>query len=201
MLLWSFWNTRAKSVIKVFLYNCLPGLLHDCVPKQQASTSKSNDQIYCGPYRDTGYSPYYVKCFECLEKRYINVKNHYYYCVYLVASPVSVYQEVTVLLSLTHQMEMCFMRHSNFCTQVKFTTLDENLGTDMNGNNLWFLSTISDSLLLALAAHWHIAWTCFDNSKSWVVVLSDPLDYWGTKSFFWSNTWRGCRICWIHKCE
>ncbi len=114
MLLWSFWNARAKSVIKVFLYNCLPGLLHDCIPKQQASTSKSNDQIYCGPYRDKGYSPYYVKCFECLEKRYINVTNHYYYCVYLVTSPVSVYQEVTILLSLTHQMEMCLFTNV-FC--------------------------------------------------------------------------------------
>ncbi len=31
----------------------------------------------------------------------------------------------------------CFLRHSNFCAKVKFTTLDENLGTDMNGNNLW----------------------------------------------------------------
>ncbi len=24
MLLWSFWSARAKSVVKVFLYNCLP---------------------------------------------------------------------------------------------------------------------------------------------------------------------------------
>ncbi len=30
-------EARAKSVIKVFLYNCLPELLHDCVLKQQAS--------------------------------------------------------------------------------------------------------------------------------------------------------------------
>ncbi len=38
MLLWSFWNAWAKSVVKVFLYNCLK---HDWVHKQQHSPPKA----------------------------------------------------------------------------------------------------------------------------------------------------------------
>ncbi len=83
-------------------------------PNSKHLPPKAMTKCIVVPYRDTGYSPYYVKCFECLEKRYINVTNHYYYCVYLVTSPVSVYQEVTILLSLTHQMEMCLFTNV-FC--------------------------------------------------------------------------------------
>ncbi len=39
MLLWSFWKAWRKSVVKVFLYNCLT--------RQQASSSESNNRIYC----------------------------------------------------------------------------------------------------------------------------------------------------------
>ncbi len=40
ILFWSFW---AKSVIKVFLYNCLKRLCSQTA----ASTSESNERIYC----------------------------------------------------------------------------------------------------------------------------------------------------------
>ncbi len=43
MLLWSFWKAWAKSVGKVFLYNCLIRLRF----KQLPSTSESNGRIYC----------------------------------------------------------------------------------------------------------------------------------------------------------
>ncbi len=37
-----------QKSIKVFLYNCLPELLHDCVPKEQASITESNDRnLFC----------------------------------------------------------------------------------------------------------------------------------------------------------
>ncbi len=45
-LLWSFWNAWGKSVISV-KYFCIITVLHDCVPKQQASSSESNNRIYC----------------------------------------------------------------------------------------------------------------------------------------------------------
>ncbi len=64
----------AKSVVNVFLFNCLPELLHDCVPKQQASTFKSNDRIY-----------------YCFGSSLWSASNYYYYYIwkllYSMASP------------------------------------------------------------------------------------------------------------------
>ncbi len=42
-LLWSFWKAWGKSVIKVFLYNCLTWLRSQTA----ASTSERSDSIYC----------------------------------------------------------------------------------------------------------------------------------------------------------
>ncbi len=101
MLFWSFWNAWAKSVIKVFLYNCLTR------PRSQpaAFTSESNDSIYCV---SSAHSE-------------AQVIFHIWKLLYSVAYPylVPVYQEVTILFSLTRWMETvlvrkCFMRYSNF---------------------------------------------------------------------------------------
>ncbi len=37
--------------------------------------------------------PYYVKRFECLEKRYINVTNYYYYYCMLSAGEINSYRD------------------------------------------------------------------------------------------------------------
>ncbi len=71
-------------------------VLHDCVLKQLASTSKSNNRIYCV---SSARSEVQVIC-------------HIWKLLYSVASPVflvifsaTVYQEVTILFSLTRWME------------------------------------------------------------------------------------------------
>ncbi len=92
MLLWSFWKTWAKSVVKVFLYNYL---LHDCVLKHQ-------------------HPPLKVITALCLVCSLWGASNlcHIWKLLYSVASPVflvifsaTVYQEVMILFSLTRWME------------------------------------------------------------------------------------------------
>ncbi len=62
-------EARAKSVIKVFLYNCLPELLHDCVLKQQASLKAMAAFILIcllGYKSFIMYENYYVQCILLL---------------------------------------------------------------------------------------------------------------------------------------
>ncbi len=68
-------------------------ILHDCVPKQQASSSESNDRIYCVSFARGASNLCYILKWLGL---------------YSVASPIfivifsaTVYQEVTILFSLT----------------------------------------------------------------------------------------------------
>ncbi len=79
-------------------------VLHDCVLKQLASTSESNNRIYCV---SSARSEVQVIC-------------HIWKLLYSVASPVflvifsaTVYQEVTILFSLTRWMETSFEHKFN----------------------------------------------------------------------------------------
>ncbi len=102
MLLWSFW---AKSVVKVFLYNCLTRLRS----QTSASTSESNNRM----------------CLVCSRWSHLC---HIWKLLYSVASLVflvifsaTVYQEVMILFSLTRWMEtviysQMFYAILQFCT-------------------------------------------------------------------------------------
>ncbi len=94
MLLWSSWKAWEKSVIKVFLYNCQ-------IPKQQHPPPNAVTAL----------------CYVCS----LWGTNNLYYIwkllysvappIFLVIFSVTVYQEVTVLFSLTRWMETVLYWH------------------------------------------------------------------------------------------
>ncbi len=99
MLLWSFWKVWAKSVGKVFLYNCLTRLC-----------SQTAD-ILLRTQRQ------YLLCLDCLLLG-ASKWRHIWKLLYSVASPIflvifsaTVYQEVTILFSLTRWMETVLYSH------------------------------------------------------------------------------------------
>ncbi len=96
--LWSFWKAWGKSVIKVFLYNYVTRLCSQTA----ASTSECSDSIYC-----------YVCSLWGANNLYLIWK-----LLYSVASPIflvifstTVYQEVTILFSLTCWTESVLYSH------------------------------------------------------------------------------------------
>ncbi len=99
MLLWSFWNAWGKSVIKVFLCNCLK---RPC-SHTAASTSESNDSIYC--YVSSSRSEAQVIFL------YMKIIIFSGFSYILVMFSATVYQEVTILFSLTHCMETMLYSH------------------------------------------------------------------------------------------
>ncbi len=60
IFLHSIWNVIMSILYHYnYKYNCL---LHECVPKQQASTSKRNDRMYCVPSAHSEVQViYYIK--------------------------------------------------------------------------------------------------------------------------------------------
>ncbi len=104
-MLWLFGNVRAKSVIKVFLYNCLPEMSY--------TTAFPNSSICLRKQWP------HSLCFICSLWGASNLL--YIKLLYSVASTFlsGLYQEVTILFSLTRWMETvlvhkCFMWYSNF---------------------------------------------------------------------------------------
>ncbi len=103
MLLWSFWKAWAKSVVKVFLYNCLTRLC----PQTAGIHLRTQWQ--------------HLLCFVCSLWGASNFY-HTWKLLYSVASP-SFYQEVMILFSLTCWMEtmlysQMFYAIFQFCAQV-----------------------------------------------------------------------------------
>ncbi len=81
------------------------GIIVFCVLKQQASSSESNNHIYCVS----------SSCSE-VEVNYVKYENYWYL-------GATVYQKVTILFSLTHWMETVLYSHMfyaifQFCTYV-----------------------------------------------------------------------------------
>ncbi len=98
-LLWSFWNAWGKSDIKVFLYNYLTRL------RSQAAGIHLRKQWL------------HLLCFVCSLWGASNLY-HIWKLLYSVASPIflvifsaTVYQEVTILFSLTRWMETVLYSH------------------------------------------------------------------------------------------
>ncbi len=99
MLLWSFWKAWGKSVIKVFLYNCLTRLC-----SQTAGILLRMQWPH-------------LLCYIC-SLWWANNLDHIWKLLYSVASPIflvifsaTVYQEVTILFSLTLWMETVLYSH------------------------------------------------------------------------------------------
>ncbi len=98
-LLWSFWKAWGKSVIKVFLYNCLTWLCSQTA----------------GFHLRTHWQ--HLLCLICLLWGANNLYN-IWKLLYSVASPIflvifsaTVYQEVTILFSLNRWMETVLYSH------------------------------------------------------------------------------------------
>ncbi len=117
MLFWLFWNAWAKSVIKVFRFYCLKRL-------RSQTPSESNDCIYCiSPARSEGQVIHYIWKWLYYNKWLLQL--------FLVII-VPVYQEVTIMFSSTFWTETVlytqrFYAIFQFCTQVKFESLDGNI--------------------------------------------------------------------------
>lgn len=91
--------------------------LHDCIPKQQLSTSKVTVFI----------------AFREMQSFYMNGNYNIQWLLLISLTPV--YQEVTILFPSTHRMETLlysptFYPIFQFCMQVKFATLDGNIAND-----------------------------------------------------------------------
>ncbi len=84
-------------------------VLHDCVPKQPASTSERSDSINC-----------VTSARSEVQVIYIVYENYYnQWLIFLVIFSATVYQEVTILFALTRWTETVlyshmFMRYSSF---------------------------------------------------------------------------------------
>ncbi len=119
--LWSFWKAWGKSV---FLYNCLTRLCSQTA----------------GIHLWTQWQ--YLLCYVCSLWGANNLY-HIWKLLYSVASPIflvifsaTVYQEVTILFSLTCWMETVLYSHMfyaifQFCAQVKFESLDGNMSAKL----------------------------------------------------------------------
>ncbi len=91
---WSFWNTWGRSVIKVFLYNCLTRL---CSQTAAILLRAQWQHLLCYACSLYTHNIYHIKY-------YIQVASS----IFLVIFSARVYQEVTILFSLTRWMDSVF---------------------------------------------------------------------------------------------
>ncbi len=100
-------------------------------PKKWMCARKESNRVAAILVVDEEIPPYYVKCFECLEKRYINVTNYYYYyymCrLYGTHAPIKKDTKETrerfesIRSRLLCSLQLSWMSHNNLPAQYKKT--------------------------------------------------------------------------------